>query len=443
MEKSEIENRKSQIPPGVPPITRRTLPNGVRLAIAESRASDTVVLSGMFVGGAVLDPPGLAGLANFTAAVAQRATTDLTYEQIYNRLDHLGASMSMGAGTHATSFRAKCLSRHWPTVAELLTGILRRPSFPAEEFAKARGELLTTLREFDDSTRVVSGRELSHLVYPEGHPYRPPSYGYRGTVEGLRPSDLAACHERLFRPDRLILSVVGNVETEGVLEAIGGLFGDWARPPEPVPEPDLSATAAPEARRVSVPMADKSQSDLALGFKCIPRRHADFYALDQATQIVGGMGLMGRLGDNVRDRQGLAYYVYASMQESFGDGLWSVYAGVNPANVERAIQGILGEVRRIQDESAAEQELADVQSYLVGVLPIRLETNDGLAGMLNGMELFGLGDDYLERYPTLVRSVTREDVQRAAQAHLTAERYCLAIAGPPAPEASPRPGNTR
>jgi len=118
------------------------------------------------------------------------------------------------------------------------------------------------------------------------------------------------------------------------------------------------------------------------------------------------------------------------MRESFGDGLWLVRAGVNPANLERALASILDEIRRIQDEPVAEQELADIQSFLIGLLPIRLETNDGLAGILNAIELHGLGADYVERYPDIVRSVTRDALQRAAQAHLTAERYSLAIAGP-------------
>ncbi len=157
------------------------------------------------------------------------------------------------------------------------------------------------------------------------------------------------------------------------------------------------------------------------------------YALDQATEIVGGLGLMGRLGDNVRDRQGLAYYAFARMAEGFGDDLWSVNAGVNPANIERAVASILDEIRRLQDEPVTEQELADCQNYLIGVVQLHLETNDGLAATLNHIELFGLGEDYIQRYPGLVRSVTREAVQRAAQAHLTAERYSLAIAGPPGP----------
>jgi len=423
MEKPETTQR-------APDVVRRRLPNGTRLIAVENHASETVVTAGMLVGGSVLDPPGREGLANLMAAVAQRATTRRSYDQIYDELDSLGASLAMGAGAHAVSFRVKCLGRHWPAVADVLVDILRSPSFPDSELQRARGEILTTLREYDQSTRMVASRELAHLAYPEGHPFRHPSYGYRASVEAIARDDLALCHERLFRPDALILTVAGDVAAGQALDKLAELLGDASAPSDPLPTPELAATHPPQAQRAVFPLADKTQADIALGFKAIPRRHPDFDALDQATEIIGGIGLMGRLGDNVRDRQGLAYYVFARLAEGFGDALWSVCAGVNPANVERAVASTLDEIRRLQDEPVTEQELADCQNYLVGALPIQLETNDGLAGTLNHIELFGLGDDYIQRFPALVRSVTRDAVQRAAQAHLTADRYSLAIAGP-------------
>ncbi|MFP4055567.1 MAG: M16 family metallopeptidase [Candidatus Brocadiia bacterium] len=414
----------------IPPVARRTLPSGARLAACHSTTSDTTVLSGLIVGGAALDPPHRAGLANLTASVARRATASRSYDQIYDRLDALGASLAMGAGTHAVSFSAKCLAEHWGTVAELVTDVLRQASFPPDEFQRARGEALTSLREADQSTRAVARRELAHLVYPREHPYRWPPYGYHESVAAIERDELVACHRRLFRPDQLILSLVGNVPCEEALERLAELLEPWEAPDEPVPALDLAAQHPPEPQRTEVPMADKSQADLALGCKTISRHHPDYYALAQATHIVGGMGLMGRLGDNVRDRQGLAYYVFAQMQDAFGHALWAVRAGVNPGNVERATSSILDEIRRIQDQPVGEEELADCQSHLVGVLPIRLETNDGLAATLNGIELYHLGDDYVERYPRLVRAVDAESIQRAAQAHLTAERYSVAVAGP-------------
>jgi len=426
---SKIENPKSKIAD----VVRRTLPNGARLQALENPTSETTVVSGLLLGGATCDPAGLEGLTLLSSNVADRATARLTYEQIYERVDSLGAVLSIGCGTHAIGFYAKCLSRDWPTVADLLIEMLREASFPDAELDRARGELLTHLDQLETDTRSVAERELGHLVYPVGHPLRHPTHGYRPVIESARRDDLVACHARLFRPDALLMTLVGNVPAAQALDGLAERLGDWPRPAEALPSLDLAACHPDQAQRRAVPVPDKTQVDIALGFKGIPRTHPNYYALDQATLILGGMALMGRLGDNVRDRQGLAYYAFARMREGFGDGLWGIRAGVNPANAERAIASALDEIRRMQDQPVTDQEIADVQSYLVGVLPLRIETNDGLAGALNSIELYGLGADYIARYPDIIRSVTRDAIQRAAQSHLTAERYSLAIAGPVGP----------
>jgi zinc protease len=126
----------------------------------------------------------------------------------------------------------------------------------------------------------------------------------------------------------------------------------------------------------------------------------------------------------------LAYYAYSGLQAGLGRGPWSVRAGVNPVNVEQAIESILAEITRLRDEPVSDQELGDGQDYLTGSLPLRLETNEGIAGTLLDMDLYQLGDDYIIRFPDLMRAVTREQIQAAAQEYLDPEHYALAIVGP-------------
>jgi len=143
--------------------------------------------------------------------------------------------------------------------------------------------------------------------------------------------------------------------------------------------------------------------------------------------------MMGRLGDKVRDEQGLAYYSYSRIEGGRGPGPWTVIAGVNPANVERALESIRAEIRRISREPVPPEELADSQSFLVGSLPLRLETNEGVAAAILDMERYGLGLDYLQRYGDLIREITPERVLAAAQRWLNPDAYVLALAGPPEP----------
>jgi len=140
--------------------------------------------------------------------------------------------------------------------------------------------------------------------------------------------------------------------------------------------------------------------------------------------------MMGRLGDSVREEQGLAYYVYSSQEAGPVTGLWFAAAGVNPNNVEQAIDSIQMEFGRLADQPVPDEELADTQAYLTGILPIQLETNDGVASTLLNMEWNGLGLDYLQRYNNLVYSVSADDVQRVAQRYLRSDAYVLSVAGP-------------
>jgi zinc protease len=174
----------------------------------------------------------------------------------------------------------------------------------------------------------------------------------------------------------------------------------------------------------------KSQADIAVGVASIPRGHADYYALDVANLILGRLGLMGRLGAEVRDRQGLAYYASSQLEPRRDGTLWAARAGVDPENIERALHAIQSELNRLRDELVSDHELEDAKSFLTGVLPLALETHDGVASILLAIEEFGLGLDYLDRYPDIIGAVSREQVRDAARSHLDPETLAIGIARP-------------
>jgi zinc protease len=182
--------------------------------------------------------------------------------------------------------------------------------------------------------------------------------------------------------------------------------------------------------RTTEAISGKSQADIAAGVATIPRRHQDFYALDVANLVLGRLGLMGRLGAEVRDRQGLAYYASSQLEPRRDSTLWAARAGVDPENVERAVHAIQTELDRLRSELVSDEELEDAKSYLTGVLPLAFETHDGVASILLAIEEFGLGLDYLDRYPDIITAISREQVRQAARSHLDPEKLAIAIAGP-------------
>jgi zinc protease len=150
-----------------------------------------------------------------------------------------------------------------------------------------------------------------------------------------------------------------------------------------------------------------------------------------ANTILGVFGMMGRLGEKVREEQGLAYYAFSRLQGGLGPSPWYVSTGVAPTNVEQALESILAEVSRIQDEPTSDEELEDSKLYRTGSLPVSLETNDGLASIISDMELFELGLDYLQRFPDLIAEITTERVQVAARKYFSTENLAIVVAGPP------------
>jgi zinc protease len=177
-------------------------------------------------------------------------------------------------------------------------------------------------------------------------------------------------------------------------------------------------------------MPHKTQSDLIVGWPAMRRLDPDFDGARVANTVLGVFGMMGRLGENVREEQGMAYYAYSRLSANRDPGAWAAIAGVAPENVERAFRAMLAEVERLRQEPVPADELQDCKRYLTGSLPIQLETNEGVAGVLVDVEWHGLGLDYVQRYKGIIDGITPSDVQAAAQKYLNPAAYALAIAGP-------------
>jgi zinc protease len=415
--------------PGPEDIVRTELPNGIVLLVRENHASPSVVVSGYLVAGGRDETAEQAGLAAFTAGMLTRGTTRRTFDQIYEAVESVGASLGLSAGVHHTGFGAKSLAEDLPLVLDVLADVLRNPTFPAEETEKLRGEILTDLEERTHDTQRMAGLTFYELAYPPEHPYHRSLAGYPETVSALSRTDLLTFYQQYYSPQGMVIVIVGAVQAREALAQVEAALGDWQAPA--IPRPPLpSVPRLSQTRQRFVPIPGKTQSDIILGYPGPARSEPDFLDAAVCNTVLGVFGMMGRLGDRVRDEQGLAYYSYSRLEGGPGPGAWKVIAGVNPANVERAVESIRAEIHRICQEPVPEEELADSQAFLVGSLPLRLETNEGMAAAIVDMERYGLGLDYLQRYADLIREITPERVQEAAQRWLDPDAYALAVAGP-------------
>ena len=223
--------------------------------------------------------------------------------------------------------------------------------------------------------------------------------------------------------------MVGDIEASRVQEVATSVFGAWRKPaPAPLQLPPVKPALA--RQRLVIPMMNKSQADIAYGFTTITRRDPAYYAFWLMNNAFGQYAIGGRLGDSIRERQGMAYYVSSAFDANVAEGPLVIRAGISPANVDRAVASIDEEVARLVSDGLTAKELDESRRYLVGSIPRALETNEAIASFLQVAEFFGLGLDFDQRLPGLLGAVTLEDANAAARRFLNPDRATLVIAGP-------------
>lgn len=409
-------------------IVRTVLPNGMIVLVREDHASPVAVLQGSLRVGAVQETPAQAGLAAFVAGMLTRGSAHYDYEAFNAAVENVGASLTVSADTHSTDFGVTALAEDFEALLGVLADLLQRPTFPPEHIERLRQMKLVGIQEREQDTASVAARRFHEALFGREHPYGRATEGYLETVRALQRHDLVDFHAHTFTPQGAVLAIAGDVEARQVVDVLAAHFGDWRAAVDAPP-------VIPPVRRqgggqVHASMPGKVQSDILIGTYGVRRADPDFYAVRVANCILGQFGMMGRLGERVREEQGLAYYCYSAAVAEQEDGVWFAAAGVNPDDVEAAIDSILAEFERLGSERVGAEELADSQAYLTGIVPLTLETNEGVASTLLNMEWYGLGLDYLQRYPSLINGVTAADVQRVAAHYLHPENCVISTAGP-------------
>jgi zinc protease len=408
---------------------REVLDNGAVAIVQETGATPAVTIDATFQAGSLHEPADLGGLAYLTAKVLDRGTMDRSAAAIAEALDDRGVGLTVSAARHTMSLTATCLAEDFDELLALVGDIARRPLFPEGELDKRRAEVLSRLRQDEDNPAVRAVNALLELLYGSEHPYGRPLKGTADTVERTTRDDLRAFHARYVRPAALRLAIVGDVATGHALRRVAEAFGDWEaadRTLAVVPPPP----AASGRRERFIGMPGKVQADIAYGFTTISRLDPRYYAYWMMNTILGQFGLGGRLADNIRERQGMAYYAFSSFDPMPGEAALLVRAGVDPADVPRAVAAIDNEVRNLGECGPTEAEVEETRQFLIGSVPRMFETNQSIASFLQTAEQFGLGLDHDRRLPELFAAVTREDVAAAAAEVLRPDLAALAVAGP-------------
>ena len=408
---------------------RTVFDNGAVLLCKPTHTTPAVAISLSLRAGSIADPAGLPGMTWLLSRAIDRGTATRTAADIAEELDSRGITLSVAVTRHLFTFGCTCLAEDFDPVLALLGDIVMSPSLPEEEIAIRKGEVITSIRQDDDNPAIRAAEALMGLLYPGGHPYGRRTKGSIDVVERLTRQQLLRLHAERFAPSVLTVFIVGDVEPARATDAATRVFGGWKKPaPPPLVVPPVAPVT--HRQRLVIPMMNKAQADIAYGFVTIARNDPAYYAFWLMNVAFGQYAIGGRLGDSIRERQGMAYYVSSSLDANVSPGPLSIRAGVSPANVDRAVASIDMEVVRLVRDGLTPKELDESRRYLIGSIPRALETNAAIANFLHAEEFFGLGLDYDARLPDLLRAVTMDEVNAAARRALDSARATFVIAGP-------------
>ncbi len=408
--------------------TREVLANGVTVLAKRTSTTPAVTVIANLRAGSVHDTPELPGLAHFVSRTIDRGTERYSADELAEQLDNRGVTLATSITRHSLSLACTCLIEDLNDVLGLVAEVVMRPVFPVAEIDRRRGEIVTLIRQDEDSPAALAVETLMSMLYGS-HPYGVRARGTVSSVERIDREALQRFHAAHCIPSGLSLAVVGDVEPARAVEAARASFGEW----KGGASVEITDVPVPFSRgrhcRV-VPMMNKSQTDIAYGFATIARRDASYYAYSLMNNILGQYSLGGRLGDSIREQQGMAYYVFSSLDANLMPGPLTIRAGVSPANVTKAVASIDSELQKLVASGPTEQELQESKQYLIGSMPRTLETNMGIASYLQTVEFFGLGLDYDVRMPDLLRAVTPDQVHDVARRAIDPANATVVVAGP-------------
>lgn len=408
-------------------IVRQILPNGVRVLVKQNCSVPLVSFQAAWLAGTRLETDANNGVNNLLARMLTLGTHRRTAQDIAEEIDRIAGTLEGFSGRNTLGMKGNVIARHFERGFSLFAECLTEPAFDPEELDKEKSLVLEEIHARDDSPSRVAFN-LFHQAMFKNHPFRFDMLGTQESVNRLNAEILDEYYWNTFKPDHLVVTIVGDIAVEKALQTAQRCFGKLQPIGTPLAAP--AAEAAPENIRQTGKSLKKKQTHMVLGFRGLDLRDEDRFALEALMTILSGQG--GRLFVDLRDKQSLCYSVSAYHLEAVDPGYLAVYIGTSPDKRKAALAGILSHLNRLIEEEVGEEELARIKRYLTGSHDIGLQKNSSLAGQMLLDELYDLGYDAYTRYKSRIAGLTSAELRAVARRLIRTDAYVLAEVGPDA-----------
>lgn len=428
---TQLETFRSQAPPPLPsrpivvPEARETvLPNGLTVTVLEDNRLPLVSYRLALRVGTAFDPPTLPGLTDLLAGLLPEGTESKTSRQIANEVARMGASLNAGANSDYTIVAASALSK-FQEILELIAEVVMQPSFPEKEVDLAKQNTKESLRQQRAQPSFLATEMVSRVMFGN-HPYSVVAPTPESIDLSMR-DHFVEFHKTKFVPNNAVLIVVGNVEFDELLTRVERLFSDWQK------GEDLSSAfpAPPERTKRSAYLVDRpssAQSNIVIANTGIKRTSPDYFPMLLMHTVLGATA-SSRLFMNLREEKGYTYGAYSNLDARRSAGTFRATAEVRTPVTGDSLREFFLELEKIRNEPVSEKEINDAKSYLTGVFPIRLETQEGMIDQLVQIKMLNLPNDYLQTYRDNVQAVTIDDIQRVATSYVNPDQAAIVIVG--------------
>src|SRR5689334_5965822 len=429
---SQAETFRSEAPAPLPaspiviPTLRETvLSNGLSVVVVEDGRLPLVSYRLALRVGTSYDPPKLPGLTDLLAGLLPEGTVSRTSRQIADQIARVGASLSAGATSDYTIVAASSLKQFSDQVLELMAEVAMQPSFPNNEVELAKQNTKESLRQQRAQPSFLASEKVSHVVFGD-HPYSVVAPTPEA-IDSFSRENFVDFHRDMFVPNNAVFIVVGDVKFEEVETRLQSLFGSWERGTDLIP--DFPAPPIRTSRTAYVvDRPGSAQSNIVIANTAIIRTSPDYFPM-LLMHTVFGATASSRLFMNLREEKGYTYGAYSNLDARRTAGTFRSTAEVRTAVTGDSLKEFFYELQRIRNEPVSTKEINDAKSYLTGVFPIRLETQEGLIEQLVQMKMLNLQTDFLETYREQVQQVTVEEIQRVAKLYVRPDEAAVIVVG--------------
>jgi len=412
-----------------PRFERRQLDNGLTILVAPVHTLPVVTVLAVVDAGAVSEPQEKAGVARLTGQALNEGTPKHDGEALTDYLEQLGTSIGGSADWDAASLAMTVLRDNLDNAFARFVEVLTTPTFPDAAIERLKGERIAEILQVESEPRELADERFDEYVYAQNSRFRLPLGGNSASVTSITRDDVAAFHAARYRPGATTIIIAGDIDANTAEQMVRDALGAWTgETPRRVQAIDAQSRPERAVRIVRKPEAP--QSELRLGHVGVPRAHADYFAITVMNAILGGL-FSSRINLNLREAHGYTYGASSAFDWRREAGPFVVATAVASDVTAPAIEETLKEIDRMRAEPASESELSLATSYLDGVFPIRYETTSSIAAALANLVIYGLPDDWYDKYRPNIRAVTIDDVLRAAQTYVKPDAMQIVIVGDP------------